>query len=201
MTSSETNEWFVTGSRLNAIVAWAVVAVVAATAVAAFFRANVVDVALALTVVAVAAVPAVVSGSWTRTMPWPMVLVASIPLLVRVSQPSFLFEIVVGLSLATLAMLVVTALQMTTPIRMTPNFAVGVVVVATLGLVGFWAVSSALSSRYLGTAFFGTNQALMYAFAAAATAGILAGFAFRWYFARHLATDRVRQSPDEREAV
>lgn len=199
--SDAENEWFVTDSTTNAVVVWALVAIVTATAVAAFFRVGLVDVMLASAVVVTVAVPAVVHRSWKRTMPWPMVLVAAIPLLVRVSQPSFLFEVVVGISVATLAMLVVTALQMVTPVRMTPTFAVGVVVMATLGLVGFWAVGSALSSQYFGTAFFETNQELMYAFTAAAVAGLLAGLGFRWYFTHHPDTTRAGRAPDEQEVV
>lgn len=201
MTTAEATEWFATDSRTNAVITWVIVAIVASMAVAAVFRVGIVDAVLAATVVVVAVVPSVVSGSWRRTIPFPMVLVAALPLLVRVAQPTFLFEVVVGISLATLAMLVVTALQLVTPVRMTPDFAVGVVVMATLGCVGFWTVGSALSSRYLGTTFFETNEALMYTFTAAAIAGVVAGVVFRWYFSRYLTTDHVRQSLDEPEVA
>lgn len=51
--SEAESEWFVTESTTNAVVVWALVAIVTATAVAAFFRVGLVDVVLASAVVVV----------------------------------------------------------------------------------------------------------------------------------------------------
>lgn len=185
MTPTVTDRWFVTDSRSNALVTWALLAVVLGAASVALLRGDYVGAALALTAVAVVAVPAVRFRTWTRTVPWPMVLLAAVPLLVRGVQPTFLSTVLVGLSVATVAMLVVEALQMTTSVRMTPRFGLLLVVAGTLGFAGFWAVGAALSSRYLGTPFVETNEALMNVFVAASVAGLLAGAAFSWYFGRY----------------
>ena len=143
----------------------------------------------------VAISPAIVDRSWTRTVPWPLLLVASLPLFVATTQPGFLDDIVTGISIATLAMLVVVALELTTAVRMTPQFAIVFTVIVTLATAGFWAVGSAASAAYLGTMFIKTNTELMTIFTATLIAGIVAGVLFRLYFRRQLATnvDRSRE--------
>lgn len=190
-------EWFVKDARLNAAIAWVLTAVVGLTAVANFFAGLFVPMAVATVAVAVAVVPAVVKQSWTRTVPWPMLLLASLPLLVSAFSPSFLGDTVFALGIAALAILVVSALQMTTTVRMTPNFAIGFVVLATLATAGFWALGSAASARYLGTNFIETNDELMLIFTSSLVASLFSALLFRWYFGRQLKANLEVESFEE----
>ncbi|KAB1190638.1 hypothetical protein GJR96_16605 [Haloferax sp. MBLA0076] len=180
---------------MNATIAWVITAVLVILAVLGFFAGLLVFMTIAAVAAFVAITPAVVNRSWTRTVSWPLLLLASIPLVLGVGRPSFFSDVVTSLSIAMLAMLVVVALQMTTTVRMTPRFAIFFVALSTMAFAGFWAVGSAISARYLGTDFVETNEELMIVFTAAALAGIAGGVIFRWYFRGQLKAN-VEAQPD-----
>ncbi|MFC7068586.1 hypothetical protein [Halobaculum lipolyticum] len=182
-------EWVVRDARVNAGIAWTVTAVLALVAVVAVLDGLLAMAAVAAVATFVAVVPPLVARAWTHTVSWPLLLVASVPLAVGTGRPGFLGDVVVGVSVATLALLVVVALQLVTSVRMTPGFAVVFVVIATLATAGFWAVGSAASAVLFGTRFLETNDELMAVFTAAAVAGVGAGLLFRWYFRRLLVRD------------
>lgn len=194
-------EWFIKDARLNAAIAWALTALLVVTAVVSFFGGLLVTMAIAAVGAAVALVPAVVHRSWTRTVPWPMLLLASLPLLVGAFGPSFLGDTLFALGIAALALLVVVTLQMTTLVRMIPNFAIGFVVVATLATAGVWALGSAASARFLGTRFIETNEQLMVVFTSALVASLFSAVVFRWYFGRQLEANLEREPFEEVETV
>lgn len=186
-------EWFVRDTRINAAIAWVLVGALVAVAIAALLEFLLVRMALAASAALVAIAPALAGRTWTRTVPWPLLLVCTIPLSVGALEASFFADFVTGLSIAALGMLVVVTLQSTGSVRMTPNFAVVFVVLATMATAGFWAVGSAASAQYLGTFFVETNDDLMVIFTAATLAGFVAGGLFRVYFRRRLRAniDRV----------
>ena len=190
-------EWFVRDERINAAIAWFFTAVLVAVAVLSFLSGLLVSTALAAVAAFVAVVPALASRIWTRTVSWPLVLLASLPLAFGTAQPGFFREFVVGLSVATLAMLVVVALQLVTSVRMTPAFAVFFVALTTTATAGFWAVGSAASAAWFGTRFVETNDELMVIFTAALLSGIVGGLLFRWYFRRQLGAARDLAATDE----
>jgi hypothetical protein len=178
-------ELFLKDARVNAAIAWILVALFVAIAVVGFLTVQFVEMAVAAIAAFVAITPTVVFRSWKRTVPWPLLVLAGIPLLVDLTQSSFFSEVVTGFSVAALAMLVVVTLELTTTVRMTSGFAIVFTIIATLATAGFWAVGSAASAVYLGTAFVETNDELMYIFTAALVAGLVAGGVFRWYFRRY----------------
>lgn len=190
-------EWFIKDARLNATIAWLLIAVLVATAIVNFLAGLFVTMAIAAVAAAVALVPALVSGVWTRTTPWPMLLLASLPLVVGAFSPSFLGDTIFALGIAALAILVVVALQMTTTVRMTPNFAIGFVILATLATAGFWALGSAASARLFGTRFVETNDQLMLIFTSALVASVVSAVVFRWYFGRLLEANREADRVEE----
>ncbi|MFD1514987.1 hypothetical protein [Halomarina rubra] len=179
-------EWFVRNRRVNAVVAWLFTVLLVVGAVGYLLDGLLVDTTLALAAAAVALVPPVVYRSWRRTVPWALLLVATVPIGVGAYGPSFLDDVASGIGIATLALLAISALQLTTDLRMTPTVAVGFVVVTTLAFTGFWALGSAASARYLGTPFVADNTALMVVFTAALLGSLVAGGVFRWYFRRRL---------------
>ena len=192
MSSSDLKAWFLRDTRLNAGVVWLLTVLLAAVAVVAVLDGLLPRAFLAGTAAVVAVVPAVVERSWRKTVPWPLLLLTSLPLWLSVFRPSLFQVFVTGISTAGLAMLVVVVLQMVTRIRMTPRFAVFFVVIATLATAAVWAVGSAISARYLGTAFVETNDELMMVFSAALVAGLVAGVVFLLFFRRRLRANTAR---------
>lgn len=184
--------WFIRDSRINALIAWVLVGALVVVSIAALLEFMLVQMALAAVSAFVAIAPALAERTWTRTVPWPLLVVCTIPLSVGAIDTSFLSPFVTGLSIAALGMLVVVALQSTESVRMTPNFAVGFVLLATMATAGFWAVGSAASAQYLGTAFVDTNDSLMEIFSAATAAGFVAGALFRVYFRQRLSANLER---------
>ncbi|WP_433634067.1 hypothetical protein [Halomicrococcus sp. NG-SE-24] len=189
MSHSLPEEWFIKDTRVNAAIAWVFAVIFVVIAVVSFLQILFVEMVMAALAAFVAISPAIVYRSWTRTVPWPLLVVASLPLLVGTFQPILFEELVTGVSVAILAMLVVVALELTSAVRMTPRFAVFFTVVATLATAGFWAVGSAASAAYLGTTFVETNDELMLIFTDMLVAGVLTGLLFRWYFRRRLAAN------------
>jgi hypothetical protein len=177
---------FIKDSRVNAAISWILtmgLLIVTGVSLASFLL---VDVIFAGVAAFVAIVPALVYRSWTTTVPWPILLLVSLPITFGVIQPTFFEDIITGLSISALAMLVVVALQLISSVRMTPVFAVVFTLIATLATAGFWAVGSAFSAAYFGTTFVETNTQLMLIFSATFLAGLVAAGIFRWYFRRTL---------------
>ncbi|WP_254527958.1 hypothetical protein [Natrinema gelatinilyticum] len=175
-------EWFVVDTRTNAVVTWAVTGMLASTVITSLFTGFLGGVAFAAVATAVALVPPLVARSWTHTLPWPLLVIASLPLVIFPLRPTFFGQFFVGIGIGTLAMLVVSALQLTTSLRMTPAFAVVFVCIVTLAVAGFWAVGSAFSLEYLGGTFVSTNDELMLIFTVALLAGLFSGLVFWLYF-------------------
>ncbi|MFC7116453.1 hypothetical protein ACFQH2_17960 [Natronoarchaeum sp. GCM10025703] len=179
-------EWFLEDTRINAAITWVLVGALVIVAITAFLEFLLARMALAAFAAFVAITPALVERTWTRTVPWPLLLICTIPLSTGALGISFFVDVVTGLSIAALGMLVVAAFQSTGSVRMTPNFAVFFVVFATMATAGLWAILSAGSAYYFDTAFVETNDELMMIFNAAALAAFVAGGIFRLYFQRQL---------------
>lgn len=194
-------EWFTKDTHINAGIAWLIVGLLGLALVGNFLTGQFVTAAFAGAAVVVAIIPPYVRQSWKHTVPWPLLLIASLPFLMSTAPLTFEDEFLSAIGLAMLAMLLVVSLQMTTAVRMTPNFALFFVLISTLGITGFWAVGSAASAVYLQTSFVETNSQLMYVFIAATLAGIVAAVIFRWYFRRQLRMNAGQTGDIDTEAV
>jgi hypothetical protein len=186
------NEWFVTDTRTNAVITWVLTGILATAVIVHLFVGHFDGAAFATVATVTAVVPPVVARSWSHTLPWPLLAVASLPLVLGPLQPAFLGQFFIGIGVAALGMLVVSTLQVATTLRMTPAFAVFFVCLTTLAVAGFWAVGSAVSAAYLGGTFVETNDELMLLFSVALVAGLVSGLAFWLYFRWRL---RREQSP------
>ncbi len=196
------SDWFVSGGKVNAVVTWVLVAFLVVATVYSLVSLRVVDVILAGTAAGIAVVPALVSGTWTRTVPWPLLLLATIPLFGNTVGATGLVALVLtGVGIAALGMLLVSTLQLTTSVRMTPGFAVAFTLLTTLAFAGYWAVGSAASAAYLGTSFVETNTELMHIFTAALLGGLVGGAIFRWYFRKRLRQPATAPSFEEVEPL
>jgi hypothetical protein len=200
-------ESLVEDARVNALLAWLLagavfVVAVGNAAVGSYLWAGFAGAVLALVLV----IPAGY-GSPRAMLPWELLLLASIPLLGRtVATVPVTSDLATYLSVAAVALIVAVELQAFTTVEMTPRFAVGFVVVATLAAAGAWAVVRFGLDATFGTQFLGVppvpgaeedprERALMLEFVYSTVAGVLAGLVFEGYFRRRRPTASV--FPDE----
>ncbi|WP_439027050.1 hypothetical protein [Haloarchaeobius sp. DT45] len=210
------------GRSLNAVLTWTLVAALVALAVLASQRGAIHWAGLTGFVALLAAGPALTGRSVTRVPPWPLLVIAGVPLTTRTFGPETVgatagdatgralaaagdlgldlswlvtpgvvhgsFETVAtfadAAALAAIALLTVALVQQFSSLRMTTGFGMLFVVVATMGLTGFWAVARWAAADALGLTFVATNAALMHEFATASLAGFLVAVFFGPYFCR-----------------
>ena len=185
--------------RLNAALAWLLVAFVGLVVVASLVRGNALWAGFALAVLALAVLPPLVFRRVDVMLPWEVLLLAALPLVGRVFTTVPLTGRFVGyLAVAALALIIAVELNAFTTVEMTPGFAVFFVVVATLAAAGVWAVARWQADVWLGTAFLldpaltpeAIETRLMWEFIYSTLAGVAAGVVFERYFRRR---DRIRR--------
>jgi hypothetical protein len=177
----------------NARVAWLLTGALAVAVVGGLLAGAVLPSLLVAVVVALAVVPAVATRDPAAMLPWPLLTAASLPVFGGVvARPWLASGPITYFAVATIALVVAVELHLFTPVRMTPGFAVGFVVVTTVGVAGVWAVGRWLVDLTFGTELLlvaGRTDAevetrLMWEFVASAAAGLVAGATFEWGFRR-----------------
>jgi len=178
--------------QTNAVLAWALVALVVVVSLASLLRGEWLWSLFAATLVALAVHPAVVLRTPAAMPPWEVVLLAALPTLARLFATTLIGgRITTYLSVAALALLVAVDLDAFTPVSMNDSFAVLFVVITTMATAGVWAVVRWVSDLYLATGFIESEHVLMLEFVASTVAGVLAGVVFVLYF-RHRIDQNVR---------
>ena len=128
-------------ARLNALVAWALLLVMAATVGVAILTGNLVWSGFAAVVVLVALLPPLARRSPRVMLPWEVLLFAGLPILGRSVLPVPQFGLATTyLSVAALGLLVAVELHLFTAVKMSPGFAVLFVTVTTIAVAGVWGV-------------------------------------------------------------
>ncbi len=177
----------------NARVAWLLVSLLVAVVAAGLLAGTVLASVLVAVVVALALVPPLASRDRSAMLPWPLLVLASLPVIGSVAAgPPLTAGLVTYVAVATIALVVAVELHLFTSVRMTPGFAVPFVVLTTMGVAGLWAVGRWVADLTLGTTLLldpaltdaEIEAALMWEFVASAAAGVVAGEAFEWGFRR-----------------
>jgi uncharacterized membrane protein len=187
-------------ARTNAIIAWLVVGVAFAAAVANGIAVAPLWAGFALVVVALALVPPLRFRDPTAMLPWEVFGLATLPLVVRVLVEfvALRADLVTYTAVAALALVVAVELHLLTTVEMNDRFAVAFVIVTTMAAAGLWAVVRYGSDVLLGTtlllppagldaseaALAAAERSLMLEFVASFLAGIGAGVVFEGYFRR-----------------
>jgi hypothetical protein len=180
--------------RLNAVLAWLLVAVLVAAVGITAARGNVVWATFTAVVAVLAVVPAVRYRQPLAMLPWEVLLVATLPVAgrtflvgARVGDFTLTGRVTTYLAVAAVALIIAVELDVFTPVRMNEAFALLFVVVATVAAAGFWAVGQWVSDLFLGTSLLldGRPESvieteLMWDFVAATVAGLLAGILFEY---------------------
>ncbi len=198
-------------SRVNAILAWLLVGVVAVLAAAAALEGELLSAGFAVAIAALAVVPPVGFRTARAMLPWEVLALASLPVLGRT------VVVVTGLgtgrvstyvAMAAIALIVAVELHVFTAVRMNRRFAVAFVVLTTMAAAGVWAVARWIPDVLLGTTFLlkpGVEESviehrLMLDFVASTVVGVLAGGVFQLYFRRQAPLeDRITEGPGEFE--
>jgi len=142
--------------------------------------------------------------------PWELLALAAVPVVdTAVLGETLISPVAVYLAVAAVALIVAVDIHNYTPVRMSREFAIALVVIATLALGATWNVAQWVADTALGTDYLvgdrtqdGANRAMMIDFLYATVAGLLAGTLFTGYlrrrsFAPARTTDVPRKPPDE----
>ncbi|WP_222918593.1 hypothetical protein [Natrinema sp. SYSU A 869] len=170
--------------RTNALLAWVVVGVLAMVFVKSaldFDRQWLVFVAGVGTIVLI---PPVAYGEWRVMLPWELLVLATLPILVRGLFGGNVGTFAAYLSVAGLALLITVELHMFTSLQVTHWFAIAFVVLTTLASVAAWTMVRWNLDRVFGTSYLSTNEVLMAEWLSVTVAGLAAGVLFDAYFRR-----------------
>lgn len=169
---------------VNAVLAWLLVGVLAVVFAESVLDADPQWILFVGVVGAVVVVPPVAFREWRVMLPWELLVLASLPILVRGLVGGTVGTFATYLALAGFALIVIVELHMFTSLDVTQWFAVALVVLTTLAAVAAWTVFRWNADRFLGTAFLTDNEALMREWLYVALAGLAAGVLFESYFTR-----------------
>ena len=185
--------------RLNAALAWVVVAGIGLTAVGSVLAGDLLWGVFATVVAVIVLLPPLAFAAPEVMLPWEVLALAALPVLGRtVATLQVTNRIGTYLSVAALALVVVVELHAFTSVSMSPSFAVAFVAIATMAVAGAWAVLRWAVDLWLGTGFlldpdldgYAIERGLMLEFVASTVAGLLAGVVFEFYIRRRA---RVRR--------
>jgi len=186
--------------RVNAVLSWAIVAAILAVLVGSVLTGELLVTAFAAALAGIALLPPLSYRTVDAMLPWEILLVAALPVVGRLfATVPVTGNLATYLSVAAIALLVAVELQLFTPAKMTPRFAVVFVGVATMATAGVWAVTRWGADRTLGTTLLldpalsehAIEEALMWEFVASTIAGVGAGALFALYINYRLGTPRV----------
>ncbi|SMO75339.1 hypothetical protein [Halorubrum cibi] len=170
--------------RRNALIAWAMVAVLVGVFLESLLGFDLLSMALVAAMVAVVVAPAIAAGDPRAMLPWELLGLALLPVLVRALFGGDLGVFAVYLAIAALALVITVDLHMFTSLRVTHWFAVVLVVMTTMATAAAWTILRWNADRTLGTEFLTTNEALMIEWLYVTLAGLAAGVLFDAYFRR-----------------
>jgi hypothetical protein len=186
--------------RTNAVLGWLLVATICSVAVGSFVDGQLLWALFAGSLAALSLLPPIAYRNVDAMLPWEMLLLAALPVVGRAfATVQVTGNLATYLSVAAIALIIAVELQIFTPVKMSPRFAVVFVGVATMATAGVWAVVRWVADLTLGTTFIlvpglsehAIEEAIMWEFVASTIAGVGAGFVFAVYVARQIGTRRV----------
>lgn len=166
--------------RINALIGWLVLSIVAFAAVESFLTGAFLWGGFTLFFIGVTMMPALSTGDWTVMVPWPLLVVAAVAMIGRVL--GIYLEIAGYLAVVTLALIVAVELDAFTPVQMSRRFAVGFAALTTLAVQGIWTIAQYYSDIWLGTEFLHTQRELQLDIVIITAIGITMSVVFEWYF-------------------
>lgn len=167
------------GQQTNALLGWALTAVVAVAAVGTLLSGGVVWGGFWLALVVALALPAAVSREWTLIVPWLLPLSGVVAVVLRTTGG---FPETAGyVAVTTLALVVVVELDRFTRVDMSREFTVGFAVMTTMALQAVWTVVQFASDRWLDTEFLRSQTELQVDFVVVTVVALVVGGIFVRY--------------------
>jgi len=170
--------------RTNAILGWLLVGVLATVFVESAVDVDYQWILFVGFVGAVVTLPPLAYREWRMMLPWELLVLALLPILVRGLVGGTVGTFATYVALAALALLIIVELHLFTSMKVTPWFAVVLVVLTTMAAVAAWTIFRWNADRFLGTSFLVDNEALMIEWLYVTLAGLVAGVLFEGYFRR-----------------
>ncbi|ELY63222.1 hypothetical protein [Natrinema versiforme] len=177
-----TLEKLVRDERMNAVIGWSLIGIVALGAIESVLTGVLLWGGFELVIVATVSVPALLTGDWTAMVSWPLSAVATLSAVAGVA--GFPSETVVYLTVATLALIIVVELETFASVELSRRFAVGFAVLTTMALQALWTVAQFYSDRWLETEYLRSQTELQWDFVTVTVVGLVLGGLFQWYVVR-----------------
>lgn len=191
MATSGLGELLADGRR-NAAASWLLVGIAAAAWLGGVIVAGPLWSVFALTIVALAVLPPIVYRSRYVMLPWEVLALAVLPLIgLAVGAHQLTGPLFAYLAIAAVGLVIVVELDSFTTVRMSPAFALVLVVAATMAASATWELLQWYASILLDRSYDTTNDELMIEFVYATLAGFGAGGLFWAYFRRVALVERV----------
>lgn len=186
--------------RVNALLAWLVVGLILAAVAGSVAGGEPLWAVFTGVLAAVVLLPPLSYRNVDAMLPWEIVLLSALPVVGRLfATVPVTGNLATYLSVAAIALIVAVELQLFTPVKMTPRFAVVFVGVATMAAAGVWAVVRWGTDQLFGTSFIldpalsehAIEEGLMWEFVASTLAGVGAGIVFALYINYKVGTARL----------
>lgn len=186
--------------RRNATIAWLLLALAALAGVGGIVVTGPLWSVFAVVTVLLGLVPPIAFRSRYMMLPWEVLAVALLPLVgIALGADRLSSPLIAYLAVAAVGLVVVVELDAFTSLRMSPGFAIVMVVASTMAAAALWAMLQWYAAIALERPFDLTNDELMVEFIYATLAGFAGGVLFRTYFRRYVSqSERV---PEELEST
>ncbi|MFC7115996.1 hypothetical protein ACFQH2_15060 [Natronoarchaeum sp. GCM10025703] len=174
------------GGRRNAVVSWLLIALLGAASVGIVVVTGVLWSLFAFVLLVLAVIPPLAYRSPYVMLPWEVLLMAALPVVgLALGSERLSSQFAAYFAVAAIALVIAVELESFTAVRLSPGFAIVLVVVATLAAAALWGLVQWGFDVYLGTNYISTNEELMYEWIYSALAGLFAGGVFTLYFRRY----------------
>lgn len=169
--------------RMNAILSWILSVYLMITAFNIFLDGGLTWSIYTLLIVLLVFLPVMRSQDVTDMVPFEVLFLLAIPFTLKGIEFGLVASHTLNyLSASAIALLIIVELDAFTSFKTTHWFSVYLVMLTTTAVAGLWAVLRWFSDIYLGTSFIVSENLLMWEFAGATFAGLVAGKIFGLYF-------------------
>lgn len=171
------------GKKMNAIFSWVLSIYLIVTAFNIFLDGSITWSIYTLLIVLMVFLPVMRSQEITDMVPFEVLFLLAIPFTLKGIEFGLIGSHTLNyLSASAIALLIIVELDTFTSFKTTHWFSVYLVMLTTAAIAGLWAVIRWFSDIYLGTSFIVSENLLMWEFAGATLAGLVAGQLFGFYF-------------------
>ena len=169
--------------KTNALLSWILSIYLLVTALNIFLDGSLTWSVYTLLIVLLVLLPVMRTKNLTDMVPFEVLLLLAVPFTLKGIEIGIVASHTLNyISASAIALLLIVELDTFTSFKTNYWFSVYLIMLTTAAVAGLWAVIRWISDIYLGTALIVSENILMWEFAGAAIAGLLAGKLFGIYF-------------------